>query len=137
MLVAGFNPSFVIVILSLWRMGVAACVLDQHSSDGEIVLAMTLVHPVLVVIEHKRKIKAQQMLLEEAVALEEVKNFWCGSQDIVPQIDARMVAALFIDRGAVVPVSYEDLLAGCCQMAVPSLQAVMKGLRSGEAIVIR
>jgi len=137
MFVASFDASFVIVILSLWRMGAAVCVLDKDISDVELVEASLLLQPALAIMERKRKIKAQQMLLEDVVALEEVKNFWCGSEEVVPKMDTQMEAVAFIDQGTVVSASYEDFLAGHYAGAGSFLQMVVKGLRSGETIVIR
>jgi acyl-coenzyme A synthetase/AMP-(fatty) acid ligase len=134
--VTGFDPSFVIVALSLWRMGASICVLDQDLGDDELSLVARQFHPALVIVNRKRKIKAHQMLLEEAVALEEVKNFWCGSEEAVPEIDTQMEAAIFIDKGLVTSVSYGNLLAGHCAGVGPFLQTIVNGLRSGKTIVI-
>ena len=131
-----FDPSFVIGILSLWRMGVSVSILDGGVSDVELAEALLLLQPALAILERKRKIKVCQMLLEEVVALEEVKNFWCGSEEVVPKIDPQMEAVAFIDQGAVVSASYEDTLAGHCAGTGSFIQMVVKGLRSGETIVI-
>lgn len=137
MFVASCDPSLVIVILSLWRMGASACLLDKDITDGEIVEAATQLQTILVIVNSKKKIKARQMLLEEAVALEEVKNFWYGSEEAAPQIDTQMETVAFIDQGTVVSVSYEGLLVGHYEGVGSYLQTIVGGLRSGEPIVIR
>jgi len=136
LLAAGSNPLSVIVILSLWRLGAAVCVLDKNISDSELMAAATQLCSVLVIVENKRKIKAQQLLLEEAVALEEIKNFWCGSEEAVPQIDIQMEAVVFLDQGNVVSTNYGDLLAGPSQGAGQMLRSVLKSVKSGESLVI-
>jgi acyl-coenzyme A synthetase/AMP-(fatty) acid ligase len=135
-LAAGFDPSFVIVVFSLWRMGASICVLDQGMDDPEFFKAAELLCPALMIVGRKRRSKVKQLLIEEAAALEEVKNFWYGSEDVGPQIDPQVEALAFVKDGQLVSVPFDDLLAGRFTPGELFVERIMHGLRSGQTILV-
>jgi acyl-coenzyme A synthetase/AMP-(fatty) acid ligase len=135
-IIADLNPSLVIVVLSLWRMGVSVCVLGGSVFDPELVKAIEVLRPALMVVDRKRRIKAQQLLLEEAVALEEVKNFWYGSEDPSLMVDPRAEAVVFLENGKLVSAALEDLLGDRSDPGGLFLRKIVQSLRSGQAVEI-
>ena len=130
------GPSLVIMILALWRMGVAACLLDKTLSDTQLAQMAQSLHLGLLITDKKRKVRVRQALIDDTVTIEVVKDFWYASEESAPQLDGQSAAVVVWKDENSDTFSLEEVLNESRLPEGKVIQLIVRSLRTGEAVAL-